>query len=410
MFVGTYFDGLRTALGRRNIPETVYPDNSDTTKVLLSFRFFHTHTMAREIKDVFVTYHHSLKGILAALGLALVLPLVAPSSGHAFNWPWQNQGFGGNNQFQQSPQVLNVTYVPAEMRLAIRVDRPNDVSIYSPVRQPHSYQFYINNAHIVGNSTTIPIQGGDPFVRQIRLEQRSISNLPAVLVTMDLLQSASNMQFDIQRISIDGSVSVAMRPAGVPDSIAMFAVPTTAATNPVYTTGPSVAMTPMQTMTVPVQPYRPAWTPPPQPIQNMGSAAGYAMAPQLPQMAYQPATPYPINQSSPAAPATIAWPTVKDIVSQSNRDIIIASGDNPFTVERAFSLAGPDRYVLDLTPAKLGASLRNRVLEDDPASKVTVKTSQLDDDTVRVVLNYKKEVVPIQMTQENQNKTIHLRF
>ena len=88
------------------------------------------------------------------------------------------------------------------------------------------------------------------------------------------------------------------------------------------------------------------------------------------------------------------------------------SNNQPLTVERAFTLTGPDRYVVDIGPARLSKNASNRLVSDlETYRPFQVRLSQLDNDTVRVVLDFQQNPgIPIQLTQQQQNHLVRLTY
>lgn len=284
---------------------------------------------------------------------------------------------------QNAPQVINVTYTPAQTRLTIQVSRPNEVSVFNPVHEPQMkrFRFILTNAKIINGPTIIPVTSEGP-VSEIRLTQTYSQKVPMVEVTMGLTSDSPQLSFDTQKILADGTFTVGIRQQPI-------IATTYAALSPNQMVGaPGYLQYPTS------KPIMPSSTPWQQPY-----------APQ--QQAFNP-----VGGGLPVVANTIVWPLVKDIAVSAN-SIQIQGEQAPLQVERAFNLKGPERYVLDLTPAKLSPQLRNRLNIDDMGANhnvSSVRTSQLDDDTVRLVMTFKAYPLVVQMTPQNQNKSIKLSY
>lgn len=329
--------------------------------------------------------------LLSMLSLAATIPLAsfADYGQPAFTTP-----------ATQNPQVLRVTYVPSDTNLLIQTSRIQEVTLYNPTYDPQSkkYHFYLNNAVIPASPSNIPVQN-DALVEGIHLNQSWSGQVPVVDVTMDMKANPGmNLAFVPQKIMQDGNFMISIRPQGtMPNGSGVM-----------NGTGPVVTNT--YPMTQPINPVQP------RPLQTLayGQAAPAAMTGPIQMLAYGqiPASAQSAQMANILVPQGASnLPLVSDIFVDKNH-LDILSNNQALTVERAFTLTTPDRYVVDIGPARLSKNASNRLVGDSEAYRpFQVRLSQLDNDTVRVVLDFQQNPgLPIQLTQQQQNHLVRLSY
>lgn len=295
-----------------------------------------------------------------ALWMGLVACVIAPAG-------WAEE---------KSHQIQSLQYDPQTGELFIQ---NQDKAIITPEKVSHNPRrreivFFIPNTTLQPAPQTVDIQH-DPVVKSIRLEQRALVGVPAVRVTVHLSTNASTLPFTMTPVvpGVKLAFSRAMQPQGA--SRTAKVILDLRSKNPVLVTSKTLDM-PRITMAQAVEP--------------AASKQG-------------------VIQSVVGPVSEDAYSVIQDVFYE-NDSLTVVSKKLPITVERSFVLTEPNRYVVDISPAVLVPRSKNRaVLENNPEI-LNFKTGQLDEDTVRIVVQFAKATQPVDISRWENNRILKLTF
>ena len=371
---------------------------------------------------------------LRLLGLAFVLTgisawIAEPTWATAMSA--SNIPDGSNNTFLASPSTVIpkktvVTILPPSFNTQLGElwieSNPHAALEARYVEQSPSKKhisFWILNAALPnGSIMTVPVEP-DPIIKGIKLEPRVTEGVPAVQVVVDLYTSSPYVPFALMPLSQGLKVSVGKNPTSITP----------------YRERPAVTQPqPAQVTAAPAQPQSQSQ---PQPNTAIAMAATTLVATPAPakiaanlprttttDISLRPATPVKpttprlalaSTQTPPVKPGT--WigsmgtkATINDIYFDSNALKLVSTGQ-PLVVKKQFSLFQPSRYVMDVAPAMLPtAKGLARVIPENNAGILSIRASQFEPDTVRIVIQFQKEAIPLSLNQSNDKHTLSLQF
>lgn len=137
--------------------------------------------------------------------------------------------------------------------------------------------------------------------------------------------------------------------------------------------------------------------------------------PATPKAAQKPEIPKPdVHKSAttntiPTFTGTVAEGIVQDVFYDEN-SLVVVSEHQPLTVKRSFMLNSPNRFVVDIAPASLASKELMRVIPQNNPNITSLRVGQPEKDTVRIVVLFKANPTPINITQDGDNHQLKLNF
>lgn len=371
---------------------------------------------------------------IAVLGLAALLSgltgWMAPQStwATATTTSAGNLPAGSNNTFLASP----TTVVPKKPVVTIMQPSFNvqlgELWIES---QPHTslearyveqspskkrISFWILNAALPNGAVmTVPIEP-DPIIKGIKLEPRVTEGVPAVQVSFDLYTSSPYVPFALMPLSQGLKVSVGKNPTSTtpyherPAYTPPQPVQTAAAPQPVPSNNAPIAMMATTVVAAPA----PAKIAANLPRTTTDVRPIAAVKPSTNHLALATPTAGPAH-TAPVKPGS--WignmgtkAIISDIYFDANALKLVSSGQ-PLAIKKQFSLFQPSRYVMDVSPAVLpSAKGLARVIPENNNGILSIRASQFEPDTVRIVVQFQKEAIPLSLNHSADRHVLSLQF
>ncbi len=270
----------------------------------------------------------------------------------------------------------------------------------------------------------------DPLVRAIRMEQRALSGVPAVAVTMNLYSNSPYFPFNLT--PSDTGVKMAFtRAQSEPQVVTAVTQPAAKASakppevepakQVAITTNPDESDLSLRGMTS--EPSRRVATTSSQPASSglfLSQATGNT-SPATSTFSEPDGLAQPQNPVSQPAGRDMVETVIGAVPAQSvsiiddiffeDESLVLKSRQVPFQVQRAFVLSDPSRYVVDIAPAAIAnKSLATRVIPVMHPNILNVRAGQFDERTVRVVVQFARGTSPVDITQGDSSRILKLNF
>jgi AMIN domain len=266
--------------------------------------------------------------------------------------------------------------------------------------------FFIPDTTLKLNPYIINVDN-DPVISTIQAEQSIINGMPAVRVKVSLCSASPYLPLSLYsdgpnlRMVISSEAVTADKQPDPPSSLPQKAAlpkekpqpKVSSATATVYKA--SAAVTPIQT---------PQADTPPQQIETNPEKIAAEM-----QRIKENATQDLISDSVLGPVSQDEYSVINDIYFENN-SLTIVSQKLPLTVKHSFPLTEPNRFVIDLSPAILHSKSQLRVIPENNPNIESFKTGQLDEKTVRIVVQFTKNSLPVTTQQAENNRILKLVF
>jgi hypothetical protein len=265
--------------------------------------------------------------------------------------------------------VENVRYTPQTGELLIdgHEKRPFTTQDVTHNARRKELAFFIPNATVQPTPKQVPVSN-DPVIKGITLEQRALAGVPAVRVRINLYTSSPYVPFSL--ISQAPGLKMTVSHKDSPSKTATTAPSTDVkpAAQPVNTQTPKVTQAPTQ--------------------PDSGKNTVMTLV-------------------GPVSPAD--YSIIQDVFYENN-SLLVVSQKTPIAIKRSFLLTEPNRYVVDLSPAVLQTRSQMRAIPQSNPNILSFRASQLDEKTVRIVVQFANQSFPVDLSQWEGNKVLKLSF
>lgn len=262
--------------------------------------------------------------------------------------------------------VENVRYTPQTGELLIDSLEKAPLATESVMHNARRKElvFFIPNATVQPTPKRVPVSN-DSVVKGITLEQRALAGTPAVRVQIDLYTNSPYFPFSLMSQAPGLKLMVSHK-----DS-------------------PVTTLTNKESQAV------------------VAKATPSNAQPSATKASSQPAKNTVMTLVGPVSPAE--YSIIQDVFYENN-SLLVVSQKTPIAIKRSFLLSEPNRYVVDLSPAVLQTRSQMRAIPQNNPHILSFRAGQLDEKTVRIVVQFTHQPFPVDLSQWEENKVLKLSF